>query len=68
MNIVTNASEALDGEAGEIAVVMRSDRSFGRSGQCRTFDGDGPPAERYVVLTVRDTGHGMDSGDVVEDF
>jgi signal transduction histidine kinase/CheY-like chemotaxis protein len=59
MNIITNASEALDAGAGQITVVMRSiDRSDVPASA--GLPSDGPHADRYLVLTVRDTGHGMD--------
>jgi signal transduction histidine kinase/CheY-like chemotaxis protein len=59
MNIMTNASEALEGNAGEIAVVTRS---LARSDVPAStgLPKDGPQADRYLVLTFRDTGTGMD--------
>ena len=67
MNIVANASEALDDEPGEIIVHMSS---FARSEipTCARFSTDSPRSDRYVILTIRDSGHGMDEDAVSKIF
>jgi signal transduction histidine kinase len=58
MNIIINASDALGDDPGEIVVEMRTlARSEIPAGA--SFLSDQPQADRYVGLTVRDTGHGM---------
>ena len=59
MNIITNASEAFNGNPGEIKVDMRAIARPEIPAGAR-FSGDGPQADRYVVLTIQDSGHGMD--------
>jgi signal transduction histidine kinase len=59
MNIIINASDALGDDSGEIVVEMRTlARSEIPAGA--SFPGDQRQVDRYVALTVRDTGHGMD--------
>ena len=67
MNILSNASEALGDRPGEIVVTMRQVVRSEVPASVR-FSGDGPEAERYVVLTVRDSGHGMDEKTVSRIF
>ena len=58
VDLVTNASEALDGEAGEIRITTRPvDLDAGAPGRSLllTPSRSGP----HVALEVRDTGHGM---------
>ncbi|MCA8980297.1 MAG: response regulator [Planctomycetes bacterium] len=60
MNLLTNASEALDGKAGDVVVrtgvadVSRAELGEYHLGEDRT-------ADRYVFVDVEDTGCGMDS-------
>ncbi|MCA9628666.1 MAG: PAS domain S-box protein, partial [Myxococcales bacterium] len=59
MNLITNASDALDGQDGDVYVSTRLvdvDRGFLR----QTYLDEGLPEGRYVCLEVRDTGCGMD--------
>ncbi len=59
MNLVTNASESLDGKSGEIRICTRTaecDQAF----LDRSRLDDKPPAGRYVCLEVTDNGCGMD--------
>lgn len=60
MNLILNASDALEGEAGSIDVRVRR-MSAGREVLRRAFVGRDLPAGEYVVLEVSDTGCGMDS-------
>jgi PAS domain S-box-containing protein len=58
MNLITNASDALDGDAGTIRVttgVMSASRSY----LAETYVSSAEPGE-YVFLEVSDTGCGMD--------
>jgi len=58
MNLVTNASDALEGAAGTIEVAMRS---LSRGELPRTLASQiDPGVERLVALRVTDTGKGMD--------
>jgi signal transduction histidine kinase/CheY-like chemotaxis protein len=59
MNVISNASESLDGNAGKITVVMRSVARSDVPAGAGLPDHE-PQANRYLALTVRDTGHGMD--------
>ncbi|MGE3671474.1 MAG: PAS domain S-box protein, partial [Polyangiaceae bacterium] len=59
MNLITNASDALEGKAGDVFVSTRLvdvDRGFLQ----QTYLDEGLPEGRYVCLEVRDTGCGMD--------
>jgi signal transduction histidine kinase len=61
MNLVRNASEAIDGKEGLISVrtsTVQCDRSFLER---TVLDHDLPEGE-YVLLEVSDTGRGMDHG------
>lgn len=60
LNLVTNASDALVGNEGRIVVrtyVTRADRAM----LSEAFVDDGLPEGSYVVIEVRDSGHGMDA-------
>ncbi len=60
MNLVTNASEALEGEPGEI--VIRTAAAFlDEDSLRRTLTGTAPVPGRYCLLAVSDSGCGMDS-------
>jgi PAS domain S-box-containing protein len=59
MNIITNASDALEDEPGEIVVEIRV-LSRSELPASANFSSDRPEADRYVVFSVRDSGHGMD--------
>ncbi|MCA9645114.1 MAG: PAS domain S-box protein [Myxococcales bacterium] len=59
MNLITNASDALEGSEGDVFVSTRLvdvDRGFLQ----QTYLDEGLPEGRYVCLEVRDTGCGMD--------
>jgi PAS domain S-box-containing protein len=60
MNLVTNASEALEGRPGEI--IVRTAAGF-LDEDClrRTLTGVAPSPGRYCLLAVSDTGCGMDA-------
>jgi CheY-like chemotaxis protein len=67
MNLITNASDALDGRDGTV----RLGTSVLRCGDDEFHDtctGDPVPAGDYVVLEVSDTGMGMESADVARIF
>src|SRR5690606_37479741 len=58
MNLITNASDALGGEPGDVFISTRLvdvDRGFLQ----QTYLDEGLPEGRYVCLEVRDTGCGM---------
>jgi PAS domain S-box-containing protein len=60
MNLITNASDALGGESGVVAVttgVLHCDQAYFMD----TFLNDQLPEGQYVYLEVTDTGCGMDS-------
>ncbi len=60
MNLLMNASDALQGENGEITVTLRSravDDGFDRAG----YLGESPETGRFVELVVTDTGCGMNA-------
>lgn len=59
MNVITNASEALGGHGGEITVRMRPLARSDVPVSAGLAD-NGSATDRYLCLTVRDTGHGMD--------
>jgi PAS domain S-box-containing protein len=61
MNLLTNASDALEGRPGSIVVTTRREEL--ERGDPRCARNDLPPGE-YVVLEVRDTGIGMDEATV----
>jgi len=59
MNLITNASDALNGEPGDVFISTRLvdvDRGFLQ----QTYLDEGLPEGRYVCLEVRDNGCGMD--------
>jgi two-component system cell cycle sensor histidine kinase/response regulator CckA len=56
-NLVQNAAEAIDGREGRITV--RTELRTVDSGDAGGFTGPPPPQGRHVVLTVQDTGSGM---------
>ncbi|MDP7290561.1 MAG: ATP-binding protein, partial [Phycisphaerae bacterium] len=59
MNLITNASEAIDDQVGSITLttgVMEADRAF----LSQAYFGDGLAEGRCAFLQVRDTGCGMD--------
>jgi two-component system, cell cycle sensor histidine kinase and response regulator CckA len=57
LNLVTNASEALDGEPGEIEVRLATPQGVVlAAAEAAALE----PADEHVALTVSDTGHGMD--------
>ncbi len=59
MNLITNASEALDDDPGVITIaasVIEADREY----LLTTYIDDDLQPGRYVALEVSDTGHGMD--------
>ncbi len=59
MNLITNASEAIGDEVGEIVVstgLMKADRSY----FAKTYMREELPEGQYVYLEVSDTGCGMD--------
>src|SRR5215208_6993554 len=58
LNLAVNARDAMPG-GGEIAIA-------GREEQVRAGNADGLPAGRYVVLTVADTGEGMDEATLAQ--
>jgi PAS domain S-box-containing protein len=59
MNLVTNASEALEGRSGEI--IIRTAAGFlDENSLRRTLTGMAPSPGRYCLLAVSDTGCGMD--------
>jgi len=60
MNLITNASDAMQGECGVIAVstgVIDADGAYLAS----TYLDDDLPSGRYVYIEVSDTGRGMDA-------
>ncbi len=60
MNLVLNASDALDGEPGSITVstdFVDADRSY----LAAAYLAEDLPEGRYVVLEVTDSGHGLDA-------
>ena len=60
LNLVTNASDALVGKEGRVVVrtyAVSADREF----LARAFVDDELPPGSYVVVEVRDSGHGMDT-------
>jgi len=57
MNLIINASEAIGPEGGFVKISTRSERM-----ECRTFGfypAEDLPAGEYLILEVRDNGHGM---------
>jgi len=59
MNLVSNASEAIDEDSGVVTVatgVMDCDRAY----LSRSYSHDNQPKGRYVYIDVADTGCGMD--------
>ncbi len=59
MNLIMNASDALEGEAGTITVRVRA-VDAGPALLWRSYLGQDHPPGRYVALEVSDTGCGMD--------
>ncbi len=60
MNLILNASDALEGEPGTVEVRVRGIRA-GRELLRRSFVGQDLPEGAYVSLEVEDSGCGMDS-------
>ena len=58
LNLAVNARDAMPG-GGEIRITARAE-------EVRAGNADGLPAGRYVVLTVTDTGEGMDEGTLAQ--
>lgn len=67
MNLVLNAAEAIGDQAGliTIATAQRPVRADDLTGPCPIPD---PPAERYVIISVTDTGMGMNTETVTHIF
>lgn len=59
MNLVTNAAEAIDGQAGMITLAT-SIKEYTSSYLRTIFGSDNPQAGFYVVMEVSDTGIGME--------
>lgn len=60
MNLISNASEAIGTEAGQIVIRIRAvDLTADSSGD--DWIGEAPPAGEYIGLVVSDTGCGMDA-------
>ncbi len=59
MNLITNASEAIEGAAGTISVATAV-RECSTADLAGAYLGENLPAGRYVALRVVDTGCGMD--------
>lgn len=59
MNLVLNAAEAMDGKAGQIHVVTRSEIIEPQT-DIRLYTGKRLPPGQYVLLEVSDNGVGMD--------
>lgn len=60
MNLITNASEALDERQGSVELETAA-RYCSRSELAECYVDDELPSGDYVILSVRDTGTGMDS-------
>lgn len=58
LNLVTNASDALEGQTGVISIASGV-RSLDQGFLATTYLDDGLPAGLYVMLEIKDTGHGM---------
>lgn len=67
MNVVNNASEALDGEPGTIRVTTGT-RHCDESDFAETYLDDDLEAGEYVTLTVADTGCGMSAEEIERIF
>ena len=67
LNLVTNASEALEGHTGVISLTNYASR-VDQAHLAGTYLDDGLPGGCYVVLEVSDTGHGMDEETVQRMF
>ncbi|MCU0619680.1 MAG: ATP-binding protein [Gemmatimonadaceae bacterium] len=61
MNLVVNATEALDGEPGEVTVRLTT-ADVASPAALSAWASPECVAGRYVVLEVRDTGSGIDAG------
>lgn len=60
MNLIINAAEAIGEDSGTVRVVV-SERQIGQSYLRSAFGGEEIMSGRYVVLSVQDTGCGMDA-------
>jgi PAS domain S-box-containing protein len=67
MNLVMNASEAIEGSAGTVTITTSSG-TFGPGDFARSAAGGEPKAGTYVVLEVRDDGAGMDAATIAQMF
>lgn len=67
MNLVTNASDSLDNHPGTVTVATET-RVFSRAELAGTYLNDDLPGGSYVVLTVTDTGMGMDQATMTRIF
>ncbi|HEU4328211.1 MAG TPA: PAS domain S-box protein, partial [Roseiflexaceae bacterium] len=67
LNLLVNAAEALGPDGGSITVETSTETLTATDLQSLTLGGDAVPG-RYVCLTVRDTGGGMDAETLVRIF
>jgi PAS domain S-box-containing protein len=59
MNLLVNASDALEGEPGVVEVCTAEKERTGAAGEARAWASDPLPAGRYCSLQVSDTGVGI---------
>ncbi len=59
LNLLTNASEAIDGTTGDIAL-RTSTKECSETFLSRNLSGHTPPEGTYVCIRISDTGSGMD--------
>ncbi len=67
MNLIINASEALEDHPGKV-VLSTSVESYTRQELGECYVNDDLPGGEYVVLSVRDTGSGMNPGTLTRVF
>jgi two-component system, cell cycle sensor histidine kinase and response regulator CckA len=67
MNLITNASDALDGKKG-VLTIQTGVTNASAEDLAATYLNDDLAPGRYVVLEVSDTGHGMDAGTLSKIF